>query len=72
MSVKEGIMPNPTIPTDVASDPEEDSHGGELARTFQQIEDELPTEDGLKPTAPPQGTLPESRPQSDRDPKLQR
>lgn len=72
MSVKEGIMPDPKIPTDAASDPEEDGHGGELARIFQQIEDELSTEDGPKPTAPPQDTLPESRPPSGRDPKSQR
>jgi hypothetical protein len=71
MSVKEGIMPDPTIPTDAASDPEEDGHGGELARTFQQIEDELPNEDDPRPSELHQDTL-ESRPRIGRDPKSPR
>ena len=60
-------MPDTMSPADAASDPPEDGHGAELAKTFRQIEDELPTEDDPKPSAPPQDTLPESRPQSGRD-----
>ena len=65
-------MPDTTIPKDAAPNPDENSHGGELAKTFRQIEAELSTEDDLKPSAEPQDTLPESRPQSGRDPKSPR
>lgn len=35
-------MPDPKVPLDAASGPEDESHGGELAKAFKQIEDEMP------------------------------
>jgi hypothetical protein len=66
-------MPEPkNIPVDAASDQEQGCHGGELAQTFQQIEDELPIEDDPKPSALHQDRLPESQPRTGRDPKSPR
>ena len=37
-------MPDPKLPTAEDPESEQDEHGGALAKAFQQIEDELPSE----------------------------
>jgi hypothetical protein len=52
MPQQESMMPDPKLPPDAASDPEDEGHGSELAKEFQQIEDEMPIEGDPKPSAP--------------------
>jgi hypothetical protein len=64
-------MPDPKIPQDAPTD-SDDEYGGELAKTFREIEDEIRVEDDPKPSALSQSKLPESERRSGRGPKLPR